>query len=98
MHFLWWIIVGLIAGWATGKIMRGSGYGTLMDIVIGIAGGIVGGWIMRAIGFSGQGGTLYTVLVAIGGAIVLTLIYRLIIGDRGNRTSGTGTGGFRRAA
>ena len=41
MHFLWWIIVGLIAGWATGKIMRGSGYGTLMDIVIGIAGGRV---------------------------------------------------------
>ena len=53
---------------------------------------------LRAIGFSGQGGTLYTILVAIGGAIALTLIYRLIVGDRGNRTSGTGTGGFRRAA
>ena len=38
MHLLWWIIVGLIAGWATGKIMRGSGYGPLMDIVIGIVG------------------------------------------------------------
>jgi uncharacterized membrane protein YeaQ/YmgE (transglycosylase-associated protein family) len=43
MHFLWWIIVGLIAGWATGKIMRGEGYGPFLDIVIGIIGAIVGG-------------------------------------------------------
>jgi uncharacterized membrane protein YeaQ/YmgE (transglycosylase-associated protein family) len=93
MHLLWWIIVGLIAGWATGKIMRGSGYGTLMDILIGIVGALVGGWIMRSLGFAGQGGTVYTILVAIGGAIVLTLVYRLIVG---NRTSGTG--GIRRAA
>jgi len=94
MHFLWWIIVGLIAGWATGKIMRGAGYGTLVDIVVGIVGAIVGGWIMRVLGFSGQGGMLYTILVAIGGAIVLTLLYRLIIGTRG----GSGTGGLRRVA
>jgi uncharacterized membrane protein YeaQ/YmgE (transglycosylase-associated protein family) len=87
MHFLWWIIVGLIAGWATGKIMRGSGYGVLMDIIIGIGGGILGGWIMQALGFRGQGGTIYTILVAIGGAIILTLIYRAIVGrtDRGDK-------------
>ncbi len=93
MHVIWWIIVGLIAGWATGKIMRGSGYGTLADILLGIAGGVVGGWIMRAVGFRGQGGTIYTILVAIGGAVVLTWIYRMIIGDRG-----AGRGGIRRAA
>lgn len=79
MHFLWWILVGLVAGWATGKIMRGSGYGAFVDILIGIAGAIVGGWIMRAFGFQGQGGTIYTILVAIGGAVVLTWLYRLII-------------------
>lgn len=82
MHLLWWVIVGLIAGWATGKIMRGSGYGPLMDIVIGIIGAIIGGWIMRAIGFQGQGGMLYTILVAIGGAVVLTWLYRLVAGPR----------------
>ncbi len=86
MHVIWWIIVGLIAGWATGKIMRGSGYGPLVDILLGIAGGVVGGWIMRAVGFRGQGGTIYTILVAIGGAIVLTWIYRMIVGDRGGRS------------
>ena len=42
MHILWWIIVGLVAGWATGKIMKGAGYGTFMDIVIGIGGAILG--------------------------------------------------------
>ena len=77
----WWIIVGLVAGWATGKIMGGR-RGFLMDIVIGIAGALLGGWIMRAIGFAGQGGMIYTILVAIGGAVVLTLVYRLITGKR----------------
>jgi hypothetical protein len=47
MAFVWWVIVGLIAGWATGKIMSGAGYGPIMDIVIGIIGAVVGGWIMR---------------------------------------------------
>jgi len=83
MHLLWWIIVGLIAGWATGKIMRGSGYGPFIDIVIGVLGAIVGGWIMRAVGFRGHGGMLYTILVAIGGAILLTWLSRFIIGPRG---------------
>jgi uncharacterized membrane protein YeaQ/YmgE (transglycosylase-associated protein family) len=92
MHFLWWIIVGLIAGWATGKIMRGSGYGTFMDIVIGIVGAIVGGWIMRALGFQGQGGTIYTILVAIGGAIVLTWLYRLVLGRKGESGSDRDSG------
>jgi uncharacterized membrane protein YeaQ/YmgE (transglycosylase-associated protein family) len=78
MHLLWWIIVGLIAGWATGKIMRGSGYGPIVDVIIGIIGAVVGGWIMRALGFSGQGGMTYTILVAIGGAVVLTWPYRAV--------------------
>ena len=51
MSVVWWIIVGLIAGWATGKIMRGAGYGAVIDIVIGIIGAVVGGWIMRSLGF-----------------------------------------------
>ena len=78
MHILWWIIVGLIAGWATGKIIKGSGYGTLMDIVIGIAGALIGGFIMRFLGFAGAGGLLYTIAVAILGAVILTAVVRLL--------------------
>ena len=85
MHFLWWIVVGLVAGWATGKIMRGAGYGVFVDILLGIAGALVGGFIMRAAGFAGQGGMIYTILVALGGAIVLTALVRMISG-RSSRT------------
>ncbi|MBX6361499.1 GlsB/YeaQ/YmgE family stress response membrane protein [Pseudacidobacterium ailaaui] len=79
---IWWIIVGLIAGWITGKIMKGSGYGALMDIVIGIIGALIGGFIMRQLGFAGQGGMIYTILVAVLGAVILTLLLRLISGRR----------------
>jgi uncharacterized membrane protein YeaQ/YmgE (transglycosylase-associated protein family) len=80
MHFLWWILVGLIAGWATGKIMKGSGYGVLGDIILGIVGAILGGWLMRVFGFAGQGGLIYTILVAILGAVILVWILRKIRG------------------
>ena len=82
MFIIWWIIVGLIAGFITGKLMKGSGYGAIGDIVIGIVGAIIGGFIMRAVGFSGQGGLLYTILVAIVGAVLLTLLLRLVTGNR----------------
>ncbi len=76
VHIIWWIVVGLIAGWLTGKIMRGAGYGVLGDIVLGIVGALVGGFVMRQLGFAGQGGMIYTILVAIGGAVVLTAVVR----------------------
>lgn len=79
MIWLFWvIIVGLIAGWAAGKIMKGSGYGPLMDIVLGICGGIVGGWILRMLGFYTGGGLIATILTAILGAVVLVAIARMI--------------------
>jgi uncharacterized membrane protein YeaQ/YmgE (transglycosylase-associated protein family) len=82
MAILWWVIVGLIAGWAAGKLMKGSGYGTLMDIVLGIVGAIVGGFVMRTLGFAGQGGMIYTILVAILGAVILIVLVRLFTGKR----------------
>jgi uncharacterized membrane protein YeaQ/YmgE (transglycosylase-associated protein family) len=77
MSFIWWIIVGLIAGWAAGKIMRGSGYGPLMDIVLGIVGAVVGGWLLGALGIH-AGGLIGTIVVAIVGAIFLIWLSRLI--------------------
>ena len=77
MFILWWILVGLIAGFITGKLMKGSGFGALMDIVVGIVGAILGGFIMRALGFADQGGMIYTIFVAVIGAVLLTLLVRL---------------------
>jgi len=70
------ILVGLVAGWATGKLMKGSGYGVLMDILLGIAGGIVGAFILRVLGFYSSGGLISSILVAILGAVVLVAIAR----------------------
>ena len=82
MFLIWWIIVGLIAGWITGKLMKGSGYGAIMDIVVGIAGAIIGGFIMRTLGFAGGGGMIYTIIVAVIGAVILTWIIRMITGKK----------------
>ena len=77
-----WIVIGLVAGYLTGKIMRGAGFGPLVDILVGIIGAIVGGLIMVTLGYAGTGGFLYTVFVAVIGAIVLTLLLRLVTGGR----------------
>jgi uncharacterized membrane protein YeaQ/YmgE (transglycosylase-associated protein family) len=74
---IWWIVVGLIAGWAAGRLMKGGGYGVIADILLGIVGGIVGGWIVGLFGI-GPGGFIWTILVAILGAVILIWITRLI--------------------
>ncbi len=78
MFVLYIILVGLVAGWAAGKIMKGAGYGVLMDIVLGVGGAVVGNWILSILGFSHTGGLLTTILVAILGAVVLVFIARAI--------------------
>lgn len=74
---IWWIIVGLIAGWAAGKIMKGGGYGVIADILLGIVGGIIGGWVVGFLGFA-TGGLIWSILVAILGAVILIWLTRLI--------------------
>ena len=74
---IWWIIVGLIAGWAAGRIMKGDGYGVIADIILGIVGGIIGGWVVGMLGL-GAGGFIWTILVAILGAVILIAITRFI--------------------
>ena len=78
MGIIWWLIVGLIAGWLTGKIMGGPGKGALMDIIIGLVGALAGGLLMRILGFSAEGGMIYTIIVAVIGAVVLTWIVRKV--------------------
>jgi uncharacterized membrane protein YeaQ/YmgE (transglycosylase-associated protein family) len=75
--FISWIIVGLIAGWLTGKIMGGS-KGFLMDIVVGLLGALVGGFLASLLHLAPEGGFIYTTLVAVVGAVLLTWVYRKI--------------------
>ncbi len=79
-----WIIIGLIAGWLTGKLMKGSGFGFLMDMVVGLVGALIGGFISAHLGLGGVGqhGLLMSILIAVIGAVILTWIVRLISGNR----------------
>jgi uncharacterized membrane protein YeaQ/YmgE (transglycosylase-associated protein family) len=72
------LLIGLVAGWLTGKIMKGSGFGFLGDIVIGILGAFAGFFLLHLIRPEASGGLLFTIIVATLGAILLTWIYRLI--------------------
>ena len=75
---LYWLIVGLIAGWLTGVVMRGGGYGILADIILGILGAVLGGWIFSSLGVSAGGGLVGGIVVAFIGAVVLVGITRVL--------------------
>jgi uncharacterized membrane protein YeaQ/YmgE (transglycosylase-associated protein family) len=72
MYFLSWIIVGLVTGRLTGKLLGGGGYGPIVDIVMGIAGAVAGGFIMRLASSPARAGVVYTGFAAILGAAILT--------------------------
>lgn len=79
-----WIIIGLIAGWLTGKIMKGSGFGFLMDMLVGIVGALIGGFLSSRLGLGGIGehGLIMSIVIAVIGAVILTWIVRLFSGNR----------------
>ena len=81
MGLLSWIVVGLIAGWLAGLIMRGSGFGLIGNIIVGVIGGLLGGWIASSllhIGPGMSGINLGSILIAFLGAVVLLVILRLL--------------------
>jgi uncharacterized membrane protein YeaQ/YmgE (transglycosylase-associated protein family) len=80
-----WIIIGLFAGFITGKLMKGSGFGFIMDMVVGLIGALIGGYISSSLGFGGVGqhGLIISILIAVLGAVILTWLLRLISGNRG---------------
>ncbi|MGE5141684.1 MAG: GlsB/YeaQ/YmgE family stress response membrane protein [Rudaea sp.] len=70
-----WLLVGLIAGWLAGVVMRGGGYGVVGDIVIGIVGAVIGGFLFSVLGL-GATGLIGSIVVAFIGAILLIIILR----------------------
>jgi uncharacterized membrane protein YeaQ/YmgE (transglycosylase-associated protein family) len=75
---LYSIIVGLIAGWLAGKVMRGSGYGILVDILLGLVGGVIGGWLFGALGVFPGAGVVGSILVSFVGAVILVALVRAL--------------------
>ena len=69
---------GTDAGWLAGQVMKGRGYGVLVDIILGILGGIVGGWVFGLFGIWPGGGMIGSIIVAFVGAVILVSISRLL--------------------
>ena len=75
-----WLVVGLIAGWLAGMVMKGGGYGLVGDIVIGIVGAFVGGFVFSLLTGGGTAGFWGSIAVAFVGAVILIAIVRALPG------------------
>ena len=75
---IYWLVVGLIAGWLAGLVMKGGGYGIIVDILLGIVGGWLGGWLFGRLGIWPGGGMIGSIIVAFIGAVILVWITRLL--------------------
>jgi uncharacterized membrane protein YeaQ/YmgE (transglycosylase-associated protein family) len=75
---LYAIIVGLIAGWLAGVVMKGGGYGIIVDILLGIVGGILGNWIFGRLGLASGSGLIGSIIVSFIGAVILVAITRVL--------------------
>jgi uncharacterized membrane protein YeaQ/YmgE (transglycosylase-associated protein family) len=73
-----WLIIGAIAGWLAGSLMKGGGFGLLGDIVVGILGAVVGGWLFGFLGIGLGGGLIGSIITATIGAVILIAILRAI--------------------
>jgi uncharacterized membrane protein YeaQ/YmgE (transglycosylase-associated protein family) len=84
MDILFWIVVGLIAGWLASLVTGRGGYGIIGDIIVGLIGAVIGGFLFSLLGL-GASGFIGSIIVAFVGAIVLILIVRAITGGFGYR-------------
>jgi uncharacterized membrane protein YeaQ/YmgE (transglycosylase-associated protein family) len=78
MEFVWFILIGLAAGWLAGQFVKGGGFGVVGDIVVGVIGALLGGFLFGAVGLSAGGGLVGSLIVATIGAVVLLYVVRLI--------------------
>ncbi len=74
---IWFLLIGLIAGWLAGRVMRGGGFGVVGDMVVGVIGAFLGGWLFGLLGIH-AGGLIGSIVTAFVGAVVLILLLRLI--------------------
>ena len=76
MNIIWFLLIGGVAGWLAGLIMKGKGFGILANIIVGIIGGIIGGWVFGVLGIGGES-LIWSLITALVGAIILLFIVSL---------------------
>ena len=73
-----WLVVGAIAGWLAGMVVKGGGYGLIGDIVVGILGGLIAGWLLPQAGIVIGSGIIAAIIDAFIGAVILLIALRLV--------------------
>ena len=73
-----WLVIGAIAGWLAGQVVKGGGFGLIVDIIVGIVGAVIGGFLAGVLGISTGGSIIGSIIVAFIGAVILLFILRLI--------------------
>lgn len=73
-----WLIIGAIAGWLAGMLVKGGGFGLIVDIIVGIVGAFIGGWLAGVLHISLGGGWIGSIITAVIGAVILLFLIRLI--------------------
>jgi len=73
-----WLIVGAVAGWLAGMVVKGGGYGLIGNVIVGIVGGLIAGWFLPRIGVVIAGGVVGAIINSFIGAVILLVILRLI--------------------
>jgi uncharacterized membrane protein YeaQ/YmgE (transglycosylase-associated protein family) len=78
MNIVWFLVVGLVAGWVAGVLVKGGGFGVIGDIAVGILGAFIGGFLSTSLGVSSDASLLGSIVVATAGAIVLIVVLRVV--------------------
>ena len=78
MSIIIWLIIGAIAGWLAGLLVKGGGFGLIGDIVVGIIGGFIGGWLAGVLGITIGSGMIASIVTAVIGAVILLVIVRAL--------------------
>jgi len=73
-----WLIIGAIAGWLAGVLVKGGGFGLIVDIIVGIVGAFIGGWLSGVLHISLGGGWIGSIITAVIGAVILLFLIRLV--------------------
>jgi uncharacterized membrane protein YeaQ/YmgE (transglycosylase-associated protein family) len=73
-----WLVIGAVAGWLAGLLVKGYGFGLIGNILVGIAGAIIAGWLLPHVGFFLVGGILAEIVNAVIGAVILLLVIGLV--------------------
>lgn len=71
-------LIGIVAGWLAGKIVKGKGFGLIGDLIVGVIGAFLGGWVFGLLHISIGSGLLGTFITALAGAVILVVLLRLI--------------------